>query len=117
VVEHSTADRNVPSSTLGAPCHQIKKCYVFRRNETKLLHNDPLKFGTVARVFVGGMREQMMITIGLMCTKNSIKTPCHCVIEEKVLSGKREIIKKMSTSKAAILCLVFITVCVYTNIT
>ena len=38
-----------------------------------------------------------MITIGLMC----IKTPCHCVIlitEEKVLSGKKEILKKMSTN-------------------
>jgi hypothetical protein len=76
------------------PVNKLKVITSLEKTKRKLLHNRPLKFGTVLvpRVFVGGIREQMMITIGLMC----IKTLCRT--EQKVLSGKREIVKKMSTN-------------------
>ena len=62
------------------PVNKLRVVTSLEETKMKLSHNVPLKFGTAARVFVGGMREQMMITIGLMC----IETPSHYVILRRV---------------------------------
>ena len=60
------------------------------------MHNGRLKFGTVARVFCGRYNKGADDdNYRAYVYQNTVSL---CRTEQKVLSGKREIVKKMSTN-------------------